>query len=62
MDLVEPRRHAPGQIAIRVGRWLKDRLDAGADAFMRRSLGRALAVVLIGRYEEFVQVRQAVVH
>ena len=48
-------------LAIRLGHWLQNRLDAGADAFMK-TIGKALAVVLIGLYEELVLVCQAVVH
>ena len=48
-------------IAIKLGQWLKDRLDAGADAFMK-VVGAALGAAVIGFYEEIVRVCQAVFH
>ncbi|MXY05654.1 MAG: hypothetical protein F4169_01420 [Gammaproteobacteria bacterium] len=60
-SLLEKEASRLKHVAIGLGQWLKERLDAGADAFMT-AIGTAAAVALIGLYEELVQVCQAVVH
>ena len=49
------------RLAIALGRWLKDGIDEGRDAFFK-VIGGGLGVALLGLYEELVGVCQAVLN
>lgn len=48
-------------LALGLRQWLRDRLDAGADGFMK-AIGFAAAAALAGLYEELVQLYQVLLH
>lgn len=60
-DLLNEEASQLKALAVSLGHWLRDRLTAGADAFMK-VIGAAAAAALLGLYEELVHVCQAVVH
>lgn len=48
-------------LAISLGRWLKDGIDGGRDAFFK-VLGGGLGLAVLGLYEDLVKVCEAVLH